>query len=90
MEYDDRLNELLNLQKGWDSYGAPPINPEVVAAVKSFLKAIRQTRASVVPTNSGGVQVESHIDGYDVEIEFITDGEYGEDEEILAFWSKRA
>jgi hypothetical protein len=52
-------------EKGWDGYGAPPLDPEMVEAARRFLSCV-----SVVPCVSGGVQLEWHMLGADLEIEF--------------------
>ena len=66
------LQELASLPAGWDSYGAPPIDPGcVIKAVHVLMEAMEpDTPApSVVPTSRGGVQFEWHIGGIDFEIE---------------------
>lgn len=56
-----RLNELAALQQGWDSYGAPPITEAALRAADTV---------TFVPTNDGGVQVEIHTNGQEVEVVF--------------------
>lgn len=56
---------LAGLDEGWDGDGALPISPEAIATVQSF---------SVVPLSDGGVQLEFHRDGFDVEIEVAPQG----------------
>lgn len=66
------LQELAALPAGWDSYGAPPIDPEcLIKAVQVLVEAMEpDTPApSVVPTSRGGVQFEWHTGGVDFEIE---------------------
>ncbi len=57
--------KLRSLDSGWDSYGAPPIDPRAIDSVEKMY---------VVPCSSGGVQLEVHRDGWDIEIEFRPDG----------------
>ena len=61
----DKFVRLHELKAGWDSYGAPAIAPEAVAAAQGF---------DVVPTSAGGVQLEWHRHGCDLEIEWGPDG----------------
>lgn len=56
---------LVELPGNWDSYGSREITCAAIEAVASF---------SVVPLHGGGVQVEFHRDGFDVEIEVRPDG----------------
>jgi len=64
--------ELLSLEENWDSYGAAPIRQEFLASASSLLQSIMDEDTplpSIVPTTPGGVQVEWHCDGIDLEIE---------------------
>ncbi len=60
------------LEENWDSYGAKRIDPRCIDAANSLLRAILDSstpRPSVVPTNRGGIQLEWHRGGIDLEIE---------------------
>ena len=48
------------LSPNWDNEGALPISDAAIWTVESF---------ATVPTCHGGIQLEIHQDGYDVEIE---------------------
>jgi hypothetical protein len=64
----------LLLGPDWDSYGASEISPEAVEqAIKLLLgTACEDTTAPwVVPTSSGGIQLEWHTDKDDLEVEVI-------------------
>ena len=70
---------LRQLSRGWNSYDARAISDRAVAHAIRFLlytasdiKAI--ARPSVVPTVRGGVQLEWHSGGVDLEVEFGTRG----------------
>lgn len=66
------LVELLYLQRDWDSYGALPINPEAVRFTLQLLSETMQADTPaprVIPTTHGGVQLEWHIRGIDLEVE---------------------
>lgn len=62
---DARIDSLAALEQNWNSYGAPP----------PTLEALRVLRClHVMPTNDGGVQIEWHCNGQDVEIEVGPNG----------------
>jgi len=70
-----RLGELLELAPNWDSYGACPINPDHARAAIELLMLVMQDDTpapTVVPTNRGGVQLEWHTGGIDLEIETLS------------------
>jgi hypothetical protein len=65
------------LPDGWDSYGAKSIEPHVVDAAIELLHRIVQhntLKPAVVPTNRGGIQIEWHTQGVDLEIEITPHG----------------
>lgn len=67
---------LLSLPPGWDTYNAPAIDPRrVVAAFITLASAVRKStpRPAIVPTLSGGVQLEWHTRGIDLEIEALSE-----------------
>lgn len=69
---------LLQLLRDWDSYGARPISQESLKEALAFLleaAAIIPNLASpaVVPTAPGGIQLEWHQGGVDIEVEFDPD-----------------
>ncbi len=66
------LNELLSLPANWDSYGARPIDPKAVSFSLQLLSEVMSPTVPaplVVPTNRGGVQLEWHTRGIDLEAE---------------------
>ena len=68
----ERLCDLLWLNANWDSYGASPVDRFTVELALDLLFAIMQKTSplpSVVPTSCGGVQLEWHTGGIDLEIE---------------------
>lgn len=70
-----RFGELLELAPNWDSYGACPINPDHAQAAIELLMLVMQDDTpapTVVPTNRGGVQLEWHTCGIDLEIETLS------------------
>lgn len=69
------LGGLLSLEPGWDSYGANPVDPNcVVAALELAMATLRNDSPapSVVPTSRGALQLEWHIGGIDLEVEFLS------------------
>lgn len=57
--------ELSALGEGWDSYDGKPITNEAIATVEQI---------AAVPLGSGGIQLELHRDGFDIEICIAADG----------------
>lgn len=71
------VDVLLDLPAGWNSYGAPRIDPHAVEAALRLLLATMQPNTlapSVVPTVRGGVQLEWHASGVDLEVELTPSG----------------
>lgn len=63
----DKFDALLRLQANWDSYGALAPDPRCVAKANELY--LRLPGAwDVVPSNDGGVQLEQHKDGFDIEL----------------------
>lgn len=68
----DALGRLLSMPQGWDSYGSRQVDPAcVVSAIEIALTIMndRTPSPAVVPTSLGGVQLEWHTRGIDLEIE---------------------
>ncbi len=71
-EVISRCNHLLSLPENWDTYGAKKININAVTNMVDILSKIMNSdmpMPSVVPTNTGNVQLEWHAKGIDLEIE---------------------
>jgi len=67
-----RINELLELDSNWDSYGAARVNPIVAEQAVFLISALLDTgvpEPTIVPTVKGGLQLEWHTGGVDLEIE---------------------
>lgn len=74
-----QASELLQLPGGWDSFGAKPVSSEAARAATTLLvqavSAVPNLAApAVIPTVRGGLQLEWHRQGVDLEIEFEPDG----------------
>jgi len=73
-----KLGDLEKLRAGWDYEGAPPIKPEIIAAVRNFVDVLPQhvaTRPMVVPLSTGNVQLEWHHGRQALELEFESPAE---------------
>ena len=87
----DRINELVRLPLGWDGHDGRPVNFDVADfAVQFLLQTLEPDGPAplVVPLSYGGLQLEWHEQGIDLEIEveapnriFVSfeDGESGEE-----------
>jgi hypothetical protein len=68
-----RLGFLLSLPPEWDSHRATRVSEQLAANVLRFLQEVMRPETappSVVPLEDGGLQIEWHTGGMDVEIEF--------------------
>jgi hypothetical protein len=70
----EQLDLLRGLQTGWDGYQAPPPARDIIDAVGRFINEVLSShfvpRPTVVPTMSGGVQLEWHKGTRSLELEF--------------------
>lgn len=65
VRFSDRLDGLRNIEKGWDGYrGLPPTEHALATAAN----------IQVIPMSCGGVNIEMHAGGADVEITIRPDG----------------
>lgn len=77
-ETEEILRSFATLSEGWDSYGAKVIELQAVDSAIELLRRIVQPetpKPAVVPTNRGGIQIEWHTRGIDLEIEITAQGE---------------
>ena len=76
---EQALQGLLSLPENWNSYGARPIDPLIVNAAMQLLRDIvrhETPQPAIVPTIRGGVQIEWHTCGIDLEIEITSPGKF--------------
>ena len=69
-----KITSYLALKENWDSYRAAKINPYIAADALEFLaknKSISFSIPHAVALPNGCVQLEWHINGVDLEIEFL-------------------
>lgn len=71
------LSEFVNLPLGWDGYDGVPTSEAAALKALHILLSIMSDESippALVPTSQGGIQLEWHSSGYDVEIEVRRDG----------------
>lgn len=76
-----KLEELSKLGNNWDSYGSEPITKAALDKAQLLLGALSGIQAIepfVCPCSNGGLQLEWHRNGYDLEIEISPNGEVSE------------
>lgn len=69
-----RLRELLQLEDGWDSYGARALQRYLVEAGLRFVEPLLSADVDaphLVPTSRGGIQFEWHVGNRELEIEVV-------------------
>jgi hypothetical protein len=65
------LVKLAGLPAGWDSYGAPPLRRDAGHFALEILHGVMRPRTpapQVVPSSAGGIQLEWHEKGIDLEL----------------------
>lgn len=65
----ERIDSLAELEENWDSYGSAPISLFAIVAAKQIASGW-----CAVPLNGGGVQLEVHVPGGELEIEICPHG----------------
>jgi len=71
------INQFLSLDTNWDTYGGKPTTEVAARKAMNIITSLLSEGArapAVVPVNNGGVQIEWHNGGWDVEIEVHPDG----------------
>jgi hypothetical protein len=77
-EIEDILRGFATLPECWDSYGAKSIERHAIDSAIELLRRIVQhdtQKPAVVPMNRGGIQIEWHTRGVDLEIEITPHGD---------------
>lgn len=72
---DLRLERLSRYEHGWDGYDAAPPSSSVIAYARSILQSAMSPRSpapSIVPMAEGGLQLEWHRGGFDIELAIFT------------------
>lgn len=79
-EYDwgevitEKLDELINLEQGWDGYNAVPVSFANASFAQALLKEVCHADTpppQIVPGVDGDLQIEWHIHGIDVELHIV-------------------
>lgn len=73
----DKLSSFTLLPKNWDSYGADRISLKSIATCIQLMGSVMTeatTVPEIVPATSGGLQLEWHLAGIDLEVEISPDG----------------
>ena len=65
IDFAGRLEELSALEAGWDGYDAPKISEKAIKTAKAI---------QIVPMSNGGVSIEWHAGGVDLEIDINENG----------------
>lgn len=71
-EAEEAIRQLTTVAPNWNSYGARAVQPLIIqSAIKLLREIVRSDtpRPSVGPTARGGIQLEWHTRGMDLEIE---------------------
>lgn len=79
-----RISSLTALARGWDSYDATPVEADLALQAVEFLLNVALPHVpppAIVPLSDGGIQLEWHHGGVDLEISFseLEPGGYVED-----------
>ncbi len=67
-----KVSEIGELEQGWDSYGARAVDPDCAATTVELVLNLLDSNTpmpAIVPTIRGGIQLEWHRAGADLEIE---------------------
>ena len=75
---EQRLAKLSAYAEGWDGYSAMPPQPSIIAYARSTLNSVMMPSTpapSIVPLSGGGLQLEWHTNGYDIELAIYAAGE---------------
>ncbi len=73
----DQISAVLDLQEGWDGFGAGPIRHDVLAFALAILRQVMRPDTPsphITPMSHEGVQLEWHTEAVDLEIEIEEPG----------------
>ena len=74
----ENIDSFAKLPQNWDTYNADVITPKSIAKAKQIVTKLHDididiSIEGVFPMRDGGVQIELHLSGYDIEIEIKDD-----------------
>jgi hypothetical protein len=75
---EKQLNEMLSLEPGWDGYRAREVTAAAVEATVQILDRFMNEAVEfpdLFPLGDGGIQIEWHADGVDIEVEVSPEGD---------------
>lgn len=70
-EMRQRFKHIGKLRRGWDGFNSPPPSATTIAFAQSILNEVMSASTpppSLVPISGGGLQLEWHTGGYDIEL----------------------
>ncbi|WP_170790255.1 hypothetical protein [Ruegeria lacuscaerulensis] len=73
-ELKRRLNDLTSLKKGWDGYAGQPVSFNVAQFAANLIETLcidGVPAPQLVPGSDGTMQLEWHLNGYDIEIDVL-------------------
>ena len=73
---DIRLDKLRELKDDWDNDGAPAPTADAIDAAERILNMLREVPGQAVPMIDGGVQIEWHARGFDIEFVITPEGTF--------------
>jgi hypothetical protein len=71
-ELNERFNELVSLPYGWDGYSGVPVKFDCATFAANLLERLyfdAVPAPQLVPGSDGSVQIEWHLNGYDIELD---------------------
>lgn len=77
MYWDDKLNNIYNLEEGWDSYKAPKINGTAIENARDYIKLLEDNRlypTRLGPSVVGAVAITIRVGTRKAFIEFYNNG----------------
>lgn len=78
-EVANKLASIMRLSEDWDSYGAKAVTIDsILGAIHLLVSVMKHATPmpSIVPTPQGGVQLEWHQFGIDLEADILPSGDY--------------
>lgn len=75
MDYETRLNELLEYEEDWDGYGALSVKPTCVDRCRVFLKTWKgPSPDAIFATKAGGINLTWEKSDFYLDIDFEPEG----------------
>ena len=73
-ELESRLSRLTGLPEGWDGYQGKPVSSSCAGFAATLIESICDDNIpapQLVPGSDGTLQLEWHLNGYDIEIDVL-------------------